>query len=531
MRIDPTGWAVGFTGCFADWLITRRWRPILLGFLPLLAAASVGGLVAWGNYLDRNQLAQRYLELADSEVEAWENQWAPDSKSPTANKAIESSPSADPVPTKQEIPRFAETLFRRVQQLHPDDQRSVFYIAMTLAQRGSLHLAKTRLESLAPADREGYLPAHTQLAEMLLSGPIEAEQLPEAKNHSRWAMRWDRTSPQLLAKISELFLLVGEADTAVQALALAAQRDTKFNLPYARLTSQSPKFKLQFDQALPKAAAHFQQQVGDNPRDIGARLLLADVLLMKQDFAAAAELIVDGLKEQDDASLRHALSEIYRMQFVSSSKVTDKSWTGEIELLDRAFRVDPTNERVFEEVAKLARIGGTQPNDELMGHLRKLLADGKATSITHMWIAEHHLITGEMEKAVPHLEQAVQRDPRAARCWNNLAYCLAALYPDRLDEALSAADQAVALGKNVAEFHDTRGTVLVALHRDKDAVAQFEQAIELAAIAPQLNSASPGYHERISEAYARLGDQAMADEHLKLAREKRDLLQRQTKQP
>ena len=544
MRIDPTGWAIGFTGCFIDWLITRQWRRIFLGFIPLFVAVSVGALVAWGSRLDRDQLAERYLELANREVEAWENQWAPadaagdklvnSAENSADEQAPENSPESDDAPTTRaasdsgsatQIPRFAETLFRRVQQLHSNNQRSVFFIAMTLAQRGSVPLAVARLESIAPVDREGYLPAHAMLADILLRrGTLTAENLPVVKHHARASLRWNRTSPELLVRIAELFRQTGEPDLAVRSIMVAAEREPKYNLPLAKLTEKNPKFKLQYEEALPKAEVYFRQLLSGSPQDVEARLLLADVLLMKKNFPEAEALIVEGLSTNDDPRLRYALSETYRTQFVSTSKLSGATWTGEIELLDRAFRIDPTNNKVFEEVAKLARISGTAPSEDLMAQLRKLLAEGKATSITHMWIAEYYLLKDKMAQAIPHLETAVKRDPRAAQCWNNLAYSLATLYPERLDEALKCADQAIELMGHIAEFHDTRGYVLVAMDRHTDAIVEFERAVELASRAPRDNPANPVYHDHLAASYEALGDKPMAEEHRRVAAEQRQAL-------
>ncbi|MGN6135571.1 MAG: hypothetical protein ACTHOU_13880 [Aureliella sp.] len=537
MRIDPGAWAIGFTGCFADWLITRQWRRIVFGFIPMMAAASVAGLVALGSRLDRDKLAERYAALADEEVKAWEDAWAPgknnasladgskavlvsassSKSSPAQSETGENAAAAEP-DSRPSIPQFADTLFRRVQQLRMGDQRSAFFIAMTLLTRGSTQLAIARLDALAPLDREGYLPAHAVLSEILLGSAIDRKNLAAVKHHSRAALRFSRAHPELLAKISALFWETGDRDTAVEALTLAAERDPKFHLLLAKLTAQSSKWKLQHEQALAKGEAHFRQQLNATAADVEARARLAETHILKRDLDAAEKLILEGLELKDDPILRRKLSDIYLVRFMASSEISESAWRGEIELLDRAYRIDPANEKVLEEVAKLARIGGKGPNEELEAQLRKMLAAGKATSVMHMWTAEYYLVRGNLASAVPHLESAVKRDPRAARCWNNLAYCLATLYPDRLDEALACADNAIQLIANVAEFHDTRGTVLVAMDRHKDAIDEFEQAVELVARQPHLNPPNAGYHDRLAVSYAALGDEAMSAEHRRFAK-------------
>ncbi len=95
-----------------------------------------------------------------------------------------------------------------------------------------------------------------------------------------------------------------------------------------------------------------------------------------------------------------------------------------------------------------------------------------------MWIAEYYLNSAQYAKAITHLEQSVKRDPSSARCWNNLANCLADLYPDRLERALKCADQAIAIMPMMPDFHDTRGTVLMKLKRPGDAVAALNELLK-----------------------------------------------------
>ncbi len=415
MRINLS--PVGLAGCFADWMLTRQWKKVALYFLPLIIAGSTVGLVVAGSWLDRNKLATKYIKLADAEVDEWEKQWAPTAETIASEK---SSLKADQ-PAPKKIPASAELLFRRVQQLQQNDSRSMFFVAMCYMQRGATNQALNMLNRIAPVDRIGYPPAHAYLAEQMLMRPLNGNDLPIVRHHAEGALQWERTSPQLLAMISDLFANLREPDKSVAAMSAAAKRDTKFNLLLAQSARQDPKYVKLSEESLSTAKRHFVEKLEKNPQDLGARLMLADAQRLEGDLSAAAATIQEGMKLSNSPELKSALSEVCRLMFVQSSRFDGTTWTGDLELLESAFQLDPNNPRVFEEVAKLARITGKSLNDKLMKELMEFVKTGRATSVTHMWMGEHYLQANQFAKAVPHLEQAVRRDPRAAQCWNNLA--------------------------------------------------------------------------------------------------------------
>ncbi|MCC6509264.1 MAG: tetratricopeptide repeat protein [Pirellulaceae bacterium] len=540
MSVDPMTWVVGMAGCFVDWIVTRFWKRVLLCFIPLFVALAVGGLVAYGSLLNRDELADHYLKLADKEVADWENEWAPQSQPAVDPKAASAKPSdsnaastsetkdsntdnspetsAGPEKPKQTIPEFAELLFRRVQQLQKNDSRSVFFVAMGYVQRGAMQQGFNMLNRIAPEDRIGYLPAHAWLAEYYLSRPLtNVDELRVARHHGEAAMRWERISPKLLALISKHYYQTNDLDASVRALRQAADKDASFHLPLAKVAGAREKYLLVAEESMSKSLAYFKEKIAKEPHDFQSRLLLADAYLHNKQFKEAENVLSEGLKLADSPILKTALSEVYRNVFVATSQYSDNEWSGNIELLDRAYRLDPNNMRIFEEVARLVRISGKSPDDELMAQLQKTLASGKSTSIMHTWIAEYYLMNNDFKKAIPHLEQAVQRDPMASRCWNNLAFCLADVDAKRLEEALKCANQALQIAPRVPDFHDTRGTVMMKMNRPRDAIASFEQAIELVAQGGGAFPPQPGYHQRLAMAYESAGNEAMAKTHLEMA--------------
>lgn len=511
MRMDIG--LVGLAGCAFDWILSRPWKLLSLYFIPLVLAISTIGLATAGNYLNRDNLTEKYLRVANEEVKEWEDQWEPKSDSDGNEKT---SSITEPTKSKQ-VPASAEMLFRRIQQLQNNDSRSMFFVALCYLQRGATSQGMNILNRLAPTDRIGYPPAHAYVVEQMLSRPLSPADIPLVRHHAEGAMRWSSVSPQLLATISDLFSKLNEQDKAILAMGKAAERDKKYYLLLAELARRDKKTAKLSEESLEKAIGNFTEKLDRNPQDVPARLMLADAQRIGGNDAAAEWTILEGIKVSGDPVLKSALSELYCQIFAKSAVFKEDSWTGDIELLEKAFQLDPNNMHIFEEVARLARISGKVENEPLMAQLRQNLTEGRATSVTHMWIAEHYLNANQFAKAIPHLEQAVKRDPNAARCWNNLAYCLADIDPDRLDEALKDVDRAIALTPLVPDYYDTRGTILMKMRKPGDAVAAFERAVELIAKTKGAIPPQPAYHERLAEAYAAVGDQAMADTHKNFA--------------
>ena len=504
---------VGVAGCFFDWILTRVWKKLALYFLPLILAILTVGLTSAGHWINQNRLTERYLELANLEVDQWEKQWVP---KPDSDEA-ESSPPATPPTQSKEIPASAEMLFRRVQQLQQNDARSMFFVALCYLQRGASSQGLNMLNRLAPNDRMGYPPAHAFLLEQMLAKPLTANEVPVVRHHAEGALLWEQISPQLLATISDLFGKLNVPEKVVEALSKAAARDKKYLLLLGQAAKAYPKYSVLGDESLEKASSYFTERLAKKPLDIKTRLMLADAKRLQSNMAAAEQTIVEGMKISDSPILKSALSELYCQVFAKTAEFKDGNWTGDIELLEKAFRLDPNNLHIFDEVARLARVSGNILNEELLAQLQENLASGSATSVTHMWMAEHCLNANEYAKAIPHLEQAVIRDPNAARCWNNLAYCLADVDSSRLEEALKDSDRAIALVPLMPDYHDTRGTILMKLKKPGDAIAAFERAIELIALTKGAIPPQPAYHERLAAAYAASGDKAMAETHTKFA--------------
>lgn len=580
MRLDPAAWTISLVGCFYDWLMTRDWKKVFLGMVPVLILLAAVAVVVRGQTLNKDRMALWYLELGEKEIEGWDKRWAPDaaSKIPSSGSSEQnsqkegenkkkaenpesveqelqqkqadeapatkadsgSSDESDPPAQKlddKELSPFAMVLFRRVLQLQSGDQRAQWVIGMIMAQRGSLNQAKERMRRIAPDDREGYVPAHAWMAQYLIAQrsmlrELTSEYVQTTLHHLTTAIKGSRVPLPLLLTGSQFLWEINQRDLAVELLQRAAQADPQYSLSLAKsaralsnlrrsgeaVPSPSASNRGLSVSRLDDLAAHAEQQAESlftenlrkDPRDSRTRLLLAEAYVNQRRLADAEALLREGLLLKETPQLKRGLSEVWRLRYVVSCNTVDGKLSADIQALETALFIDPSNPMIAQEVAQLARMGGDKPPKDLLDQLRSFLADGKATSATHAWIAEHHLVRGEYKESIPHLEQVVNRVPEAADYLNNLAYVLAKVAPQRLGQALGFSRRATKVDPLRADFHDTQGIVLMKMSNATEALTAFEEAI-------RLEPSRAEFHTRAAEAYAKLGDQVMADQHLKRA--------------
>ena len=542
MQLDPTRWLVSLAGFIYDWIITREWSRIALCWLPVMGLAVMLTAVAAGNWRDPQRLAQWYLELGNEEIAEWEQAWAPSdaaedaplASGSTAEAAASASPvaagagtesgqaAADPDsaadspaardPLANQVSRFAETLFRRVQMVLPSE-RSQFVIAMTLAQRGGIEQAQSLLAKIAPDNRPGYAPAHALAAQIMFQELPQAnasqtqELAARLKHHVVEASRWDRCPQAVLQAGSHFSLVTGDIPGGLALLARSAERHPEDNFLLAVLAHRAGDRRL-FEQVWPRAEEHLLARVAEQPADESARLQLAQIYSTASELDRAEEVLLQVPEAERTPQILRALSQIYVQRYGQSQSQQNEKVSVNLKFLDMAMRIDPSNPLIAEEVAKLARMQGPQPTEELIELLKTHLASGTATAVTHACLAEMRLLRNELDKAIPHLEQVINRLPNSAEYLNNLAYCLAELEPERYEEALKYATQAIAESRREpnADFYDTLAHVLSRLERHKEAITAIETAIELA-------PARVDFHRRAAAEYAAVGDNSMVQVH------------------
>lgn len=514
MQLDPSRWLVSWAGFVYDWIITREWRRVLLCLLPAILLAGLGLAVAAGSWTDRGRLAQRYLERGNEEISKWEQDWAPTdgSTSPAIDVGQLGEKSDDET---IQVSTFAESLFRRVQRLSPSD-RSQFVIAATLAQRGAIQQAKTMLARIAPEKGRGYVPAHAMMAQVLthelqLQPPPKSRSMAESLvHHADQAKDWDRVPRPVLLAASDLNVMLGKLPEAIQLMKLSAERFPEDTFALAQL-AQHTKDQGLFDEARARAEKLLTEELAEDADNQDARLRLAQLHALSGELDEADELLRQVPEDKRSPEVNRMLSNLYLARYDASLSVDDGQASVNFQYLDNALRIDPSNPLIAQAVAKLVRMQGPRPSDELVSHLLERLAKGSATAITHAYIAELYLTRPDFAKAIPHLELVIRRLPTATQYLNNLAYCLAELHPERCEEALVYSLRAIELSKSqpVSDYFDTLSYVFSRLGRHSEAVTAIETAVEL-----DPNRAD--FHARAAAEYRQLNMESLALAHEQL---------------
>ncbi len=569
MHLAPGAILVNASGCFLDWLITRAWGRISLLALPGLIAVTLFMMSTWGSLLPKQPLAGWYLSIGEKELKKIGDDWAfggtgekteinldeldaeaaaaaaepksddkgkrtPGGKTSPARdskKSSETQKSAAPKaaePKKEvKISRFTEAVFRRAQQLQSDNPEIMFVIAAMMSQQGSLTAGINLLKEIAPDNKEGHSRSHALIAyNMLRLGNITTEQLPVLRHHLDQSTKFSTTPPQLLMLAAQFAFQEKNFLRAIDLLKRAATLQPEYYLQVLE-AAQASDSKAEADNAARRAKIYFGDLISkgeDTPRD---RLMLAQVHISyksstNDDLVTATQLLDQGLsrpglKPEEIKSLSRGLSDVLRVRFKRSLEIItgdQPTWQANIELLDQAMRVDPTNPGISEEIAILVRIGGDKPPEHLINQLKEVLAEGTATPLTHAMLSEAYYLQENYDKSIDHCRKLLASQPGNPQYNNNLAYTLAMHKPNEIEKAREHAELAVRIAPFIPDFRDTLGYVYIQQKRYSEAITQLEFAIELAGRGSKL---CPEYHQRIAEAYKLEGNAEQAEVHLKIA--------------
>ena len=237
---------------------------------------------------------------------------------------------------------------------------------------------------------------------------------------------------------------------------------------------------------------------GDDAED--RVVLAAQAYALTNRIDNALEVLQSGLRQMPQSpKLLRALSDAFRYKFRLSFVRSGKNVQVNLELLNAAIALDPTNIAIQEDLnaCKQLGIGSTDSNIEL---LRVQIATSGTSFVARLILADSSFRRGDLASAINDYEVVLAELPQMTLALNNLAMLHASSVPPKLDESLKLIDRAIEISPTVSEFHDSRGDILVLLKRREDAVTSYLQALESTPQRIQTREKLIGLYEELSQA-------------------------------
>lgn len=455
------------------WYATRNWKAILAIIPPLVLLMTLGGFVLAGRLRSKESLKAWYREQA-SEAVGLQLDGTPTENSDQLQKER----------TPEEEARI-DLLFKRILQLGDDNQEARYFVAVHNLRQGKVAVARSMMESLAPADALGLDLAHAWLAEDMYRRSVQGEGINPVviKHHLKCSLENPRIQydPLLYVLYAKLLEQDGDIDGAARVLSRASDQEPKLQLEpillYARRGLGNQAI-VAADALIARLSAKTSDPRISEEDRIAAFLTIARAYQITNRVDETVPVLQKGLTlAPDHPDLRRTLSDTYRIKFRMSMSSAQGRGQASMDTLNAAIAADPTNVAIQSELSLLSQLGitSTQANrDELI----KLIARQGASTTVRMLLAESAFGRGDYAAAINDYELVLADLPTMTIALNNLAMLYTKVDPPRLEKAKETIDRAIALSPDVAEFLDTQGDVAAAAGNAAAAIEAYIKALE-----------------------------------------------------
>jgi tetratricopeptide (TPR) repeat protein len=470
-------WAVAW-----GWGRARKWVYLAQGLPALLAAICAIVLAGLWLALPAHELAARYQDRANS-----------------ASRAKDFS--------------TALVCYERLATLGKDRPDNLYELGNALANQGEVARAIEIMEQLAPDDRNGYGPAHFQLAIYNHRNLADPQNRKRAELHLNRALQAGLTGIEgdwAHAILGELYARSSKLELAETHFDQAVKTRPQVRLMYAEVLQVQGKAARATEEAK-RAVKYFKTLAEADIRNLAARIGWAHSAAFLTEYAQALAILDDAYHVTNEPAYLKAKANIvadwHQHMVRTRPNEVGAQWT----LLERGLLLDNTNERLLQRLVQL--MGSKDDATQARALMHKVLVGGEATATAHFLLGMDAWTQGQAEQARIHWERANALAPNLPMVANNLAWVLAnGKDPANLPRALELSQHAVEKLPQEPSFRDTRARVLMKMQRWEDALPDLEWVL---ARQPDY----PGLRVALAEVYERLRMPAEAAEHRRAARE------------
>ncbi len=416
----------------------------------------------------------------------------------------------------------AEMLLDRILQHdrdHVEDAR--FGLASVYEKTGNADRAELLFNALAPDDRRGYRDAHRRLA-MMLSEVVTEQSSVEVLARLKWHLdaAFDKDSPAMALAWGRYAVAVRDISAARAYLEVAAEEFPELWITLGEVNTRLGNS----DQAMAsykKANAHLAVRIQEQPDDRNVRVDHATVLMRQGRLDEARQILEEGLRRDPDGQWHQLLAALF-VNYHDLLSVQGGHAIGELlQPIAKSLESDPNFAPALSRLMSYvnARVEG---NVELKTVLARVVAEGKEPALAHLALGNVFWKEQDTEAAMFHFERALSINAKLGVVMNNLAWLVAHQQPEPdFERALGMVNTAMQQEPANGSFLDTRGTILMLMSRDKEALDDFEKSLPTV-----LDPAA--VHAKLAVLYEKLGRAEMAEQHRVLEQELRSAAEKAT---
>lgn len=290
-----------------------------------------------------------------------------------------------------------------------------------------------------------------------------------------------------------------------------AEFDPEVNLAAALLAEREKDYAT--SRRFARAAIRFLgPAMVSSPADVSVRLHYAQALVLDEQDDKAFDILVDGLRMSPNSEvLAQAAGEalIFKSSRLKRNIGEEETLLKRAQILIEAIKLAPKSPLVIETVVQVAIECG-EADSEKLDRVREALLQGVTPAAMHFVEGTVLLMAGENQAAQHHLELAAKEGGNMAGLLNNLAVALGQSGEQFLPKALRFSNEALRQMPDHPYLLETRGQILLRLHRYRDAIADLEGALKDPAMRPLA-------HAGLATAYEALGVDDLAEDNRTLA--------------
>ena len=366
-----------------------------------------------------------------------------------------------------------------------------------LLTESSLHGDKCRqlLEDVLRIDPSNVAAIQRLVHVKGLGVPVLREAIEPALDYWQRKVESDETQVEPRLVLSQLFVIVGDAEQAAKILDPAAQKDQKLQISRAQLLMSAGK-KEEASAILDEIIRISESSLERNPGYVPSVSQKAECLLIANSPQLAKEFLEDFARQEGNARIPSSttLKSLYGQACLqaydqrippgvgpieSSSVLPSIEPDALLQLLVDVFELEAFAGGALQRLARLA-VSDHPASVQAQNMLRQVRERSSAPEKILTLAGTQALFMGEYDKAMSYLEEAnVLSNGRDPETLNNLAIAKTRSEPRDLQKALELVNQALLKLPDNPDILATRGEVYVALERWEDASRDLQQALLL----------------------------------------------------